>query len=33
MLTVYKNDNNWIRTADLWCKKQLLYKLSNNHHL
>ena len=23
--------NDWIRTADLWCWKRLLYQLSHNH--
>ena len=23
--------DDWIRTADLWCWKQLLYQLSHNH--
>ena len=23
--------NNWIRTVDLWCWKQLLYRLSQKH--
>ena len=23
--------NDWIRTADIWCQKQLLYQLSHNH--
>ena len=23
--------DDWIRTADLWCRKQLLYQLSHNH--
>ena len=23
--------NDWIRTADLWCRKQPLYQLSHNH--
>ena len=23
--------NDWIRTADLWCRERLLYQLSHNH--
>ena len=25
--------DDWIRTADLWCQKWLLYQLSHNHYL
>ena len=30
MLNV-KFANDWIRTADLWCWKRLLYQLSHHH--
>ena len=23
--------NDWIRTADLWCRRRLFYQLSHNH--
>ena len=29
--TVNKICNDWIRTADFWCQKPLLYQLSHNH--
>ena len=28
----YKCCNDWIRTADLWCRKRPLYQLSYNHY-
>ena len=29
--SILKLANDWIRTADLWCRKWLLYQLSHNH--
>ena len=30
-LTVNNFADDWIRTADLWCRKRPLYQLSHNH--
>ena len=29
--SVYKFADDWIRTADLWCRRRPLYQLSHNH--
>ena len=31
LLTARKIADDWLRTADLWCLKQLVCKLSHNH--